>query len=68
MPVADVASPARMSKHAVLCTSWKKNGTSGCNQKKGVRFGQNGREARHIHVVGFNRSSVNRVVEGNFNK
>jgi len=35
LPAAVVASPTRMSKHAVLCSSWKTKGTSGCNQNKG---------------------------------
>jgi hypothetical protein len=40
----------------------------GVNKTKGARSGQDGTEARHVRAVGFERGSVKRVVEGNFNK
>jgi hypothetical protein len=46
----------------------RQKGPVGVTKTKGVRSGQDGREARHVHVVGFDRRSVKRVMEGSFNK
>jgi hypothetical protein len=46
----------------------RQRGPVGVTKIKGWRSGQDDREARHVHVVGFERCSVKRVVEGSFNK
>jgi len=46
----------------------RQRGPVGVIKTEGARSGQDGREARHIRVVGFIRSSIKRVVEGSFNK
>ena len=46
----------------------RQRGPVGVTKTKGAQSGQDGREARHVGVVGFDRSSIKRVVQGSFNK
>jgi len=44
----------------------RQRGPVGVTKTKGAWSGQDGREAGHGCVAGFNRNSIKRVVEGSF--